>query len=537
MSGAVSTGVPLQPTVLWSGFRTWLRRAYEVVSASAPELNRLNVFPISDSDTGTNLELTLAGIRAALADEGGTAEQVVQASVLAAHGNSGAIVAEMLVQVSGELSRTAPADVTPAGQLAARCLRVAARAATRAVARPVAGTILTVADDAAEAATTAAAVHSGDALAVVGAARRAAATSLAGTPRQLAVLAEAGVVDAGGQAYVLLLQVLEEVLGGAEAQALQVSATAAARPTATRAQELLMSGEYEVMYALRGASPDGLAALRETLSVHGGSVVVVGDETVAQVHVHLADAGQAVEAGLAHGTLSQVRITALLATPVVATRAIIAVVAGPGLADAVADLGGVPILPADGPPEGRLRVEELEQVLQEHCGDVVLLPNDMESLEVASHLAAAHRGPGRRIAVIPTTAQVQGLTALAVHEPTADFDSAVVAMSTAAGHARHAAVTIAETAAMTMAGRCEVGDVLGLLDGDFVEIGSSVLDVAERVIQRLRAGGGELLTLITGADADPDLLPRLQQRPGLADLEIDVVAGRQRRYPLLIGIE
>lgn len=139
--------------------------------------------------------------------------------------------------------------------------------------------------------------------------------------------------------------------------------------------------------------------------------------------------------------------------------------------------------------------------------------------------------------MIPSTAQVQGLTALAVHEPSSDFDSAVVAMSTTSGHTRHGAVTVAETRAMTMAGRCEVGDVLGLLDGDFVEIGDSVTEVAERVIARLTAVGGELLTLVTGAEAEPGLAEWLQQRFRHPDLEIELVAGGQRRYPLLIGLD
>ena len=241
---------------------------------------------------------------------------------------------------------------------------------------------------------------------------------------------------------------------------------------------------YEVMYALRGARPESLDALRIELSQRGESVVVVGDEIVAQIHVHLADAGAAVEAGLPHGSISQLRIAALPEESVSADRAVIAVVAGPGLADAVRSLGGVPVLPG-GP---RITVEELSEALDGHPGDVVLLPNDMESLELATHLAESRRSRGRRIAVIPSTAQVQGLTALAVHEPSSDFDSAVVAMSTTSGHTRHGAVTVAETRAMTMAGRCEVGDVLGLLDGDFVEIGDSVTEVAERVIARLHGG-------------------------------------------------
>jgi dihydroxyacetone kinase-like predicted kinase len=129
--------------------------------------------------------------------------------------------------------------------------------------------------------------------------------------------------------------------------------------------------------------------------------------------------------------------------------------------------------------------------------------------------------------------------AIAVHEPTADFDSAVVAMSTAAAHIRQGAVTIAEGTAMTMAGRCRPGDVLGVVEGDFVEIGTSVADVAWRVIQRLLASGGELLTLVTGEHAAPGLVADLERRLGRVDPGVDVetVAGGQHRYPLLIGVE
>ena len=403
------------------------------------------------------------------------------------------------------------------------------------MAQPVAGTILTVADDTAEAAEVAAGRNPDDVLAVVDAAQAAAAASLARTPGLLEVLAAAGVVDSGAQGYVLLLDVLAETLGGAEARPL----TEAPEPAPHRTPVHRGSGAagFEVMYALRGARTDALDALRIELSRRGESVVVVGDEAVAQVHVHLADAGVAVEAGLEHGALGQLRITALPDEPAPAGRTVIAVVAGEGLAAAVRSLGGVPVCPSG----SRLTIVELSVVLDAHPGDLVVLPNDMESLELATHLATTRRTPDRRIAVIPTSAQVLGLTALAVHEPTADFDSAVVAMSTTAGHTRHGAVTIAETRAMTMAGRCEVGDVLGLLDGDFVEIGSSALEVAERIIGRLTASGGELLTLVTGADAEPGLARRLQQRlqhhPQHSELEIEVLEGGQRRYPLLIGLD
>ena len=164
----------------------------------------------------------------------------------------------------------------------------------------------------------------------------------------------------------------------------------------------------------------------------------------------------------------------------------------------------------------------------------------METLEVAAHLASDLRRQGRRVAVIPTVAQMQGLAAMAVHEPTADFDSVVVTMSSAAGHARHAAVTVAESPAMTMAGRCETGDVLGLIEGDFVEIGDSVAEVAWSVDpapadRRWRA-------------VDPGRRRRRRARTGrrpLAErirtqsrgIDVEVLDGGQSRYLLLIGLE
>ncbi len=476
--------------------------------------------------------------------EAGPADLVVRAAVLSAHGNSGAIVAEMIISLSRALERSGLIVVSRPERGLAQVLRTVATAGRRAVARPVEGTILTVAAAAAAAAEQA--VTDGVAersaadptvgisrvLAVAEVAREAAVAALRATPEALAPLAAAGVVDAGGQAYVLLLDVLVEVLGGRIAEPLPDRPRAGGRPQVDQA-----SLEYEVMYALRGTGVDDLDALRERLSDLGDSVVVVGDRTVAQVHVHLADAGAAVEAGLACGRISQIRITALPPTAVdVVERAVVAVVAGPGLADAVTALGGTPVLPTG----SHVSAAELTAALQQSCGEVIVLPNDMECLEIAGHLAAELRAQGRRVAVIPTVAQVQGLAALAVHEPGADFDSVVVAMSSTAGHARHAAVTIAESPAMTMAGRCEVGDVLGLVDGDFVQIGDDLADVAWHVIERLlTSGGGELLTLVRGRDADERLVGRLRARirAWSPSVDVEVVDGGQSRYPLLVGLE
>jgi DAK2 domain fusion protein YloV len=532
---------------VWQALTVWLRRARTIIADSAPALNAMNVFPVSDSDTGTNVELTLAGIADALAAQDTSTvddsrpgapmddrqlDALISAAILSAHGNCGAIVAEMVTSVCRTFQHDYPQRRSVAlGSLIGVHLRTASTAANRAVARPVAGTILTVAEEAAEAAESAALSSAADALAVARAAQSAAKAALARTPEQLEVLARAGVVDAGGQAFVLLLDVLVEVLGGprAEPLALPTDRPPASAPAVGRA-----SAEYEVMYAVTGATAPELDDLRRHLSDLGNSVVIVGDRTVAQVHVHTADAGSTIEAALGVGTLSRIRVNALDSRAGADARLVVSAVAGEGIAEAVRSMGGVPVTGK----RSEDVLEELTTVVDHAGGDVVLLPNGMVSLDTATQLAN-HVDAGRRVAIIPTTAQVQGLAALAVHEPSSDFDSTVVAMSTAAGHARHAAVTVAERPAMTMAGYCRPGDVLGLVEGDVVEIGDSVVEIGWRVVERLIAAGGELLTLITGAGAEQAIAVDLARRAhhALNGLEVEILDGGQRRYLLLVGLE
>jgi fatty acid kinase len=530
----VSARLGAQVPTLWEAYDGWLRRATSVIGDSADALNAINVFPVPDADTGSNLKLTMTGISQAVPNlEQDSLDAAVQAAILSAHGNSGAIVAEMFVSVCRALEYDLPALLpVPRCALVATLLRSAAVAARRAVARPVAGTILTVADATASAAEEAAAGDPGDPLAVVRAAQRAAHQALARTSEQLDVLASAGVVDAGGQAYVLLIDVLAEVLGGAPAQPLTAVGPKAA---GTPPEVSTRTGEYEVMYTLRGALPSELDVLRERLSELGHSVVIVGDQAIAQVHVHLGEAGAAVEAALPLGELSQIRITALQSSSAASQRSVLVVVAGSGLAEAIASFGGVPVLAA----EGDVTLDELRAAADRTCGDLVILPNGTENLKTADRVAAELRRTGRRVGIIPSHAQVQGLAAMAVHEPSADFESVVVAMSSAAGHARHGAVTVAEKSAMTIAGRCQPGDVLGAVEGDVVVIGPSLTEVAWQVVERLLAAGGELLTLVRGLDADDDLLTNLtaRVRNWSRAVDVEVLDGGQPRYPLLLGLE
>jgi dihydroxyacetone kinase-like predicted kinase len=183
--------------------------------------------------------------------------------------------------------------------------------------------------------------------------------------------------------------------------------------------------------------------------------------------------------------------------------------------------------------------EILEAIERTHAQEVVVLPNDPDSAGVAGAAAAAAEEDGLvRVVVVPTRAQVQGIAAMAVHEPGRSFDADVVQMTSAARSTRHGAVTIASRQAMTTVGPCEPGDVLGVLPGDFAIIGQDLFEVGVQVLERLLGGGGELVTLVRGVGCD-DLADRCEEWVRAHHPGVDVVVydGDQAGYPLLVAVE
>ncbi|MGA8247893.1 MAG: Dak phosphatase, partial [Nocardioides sp.] len=209
----------------------------------------------------------------------------------------------------------------------------------------------------------------------------------------------------------------------------------------------------------------------------------------------------------------------------------------PGLARLFGDAGAVVIEGAPGrrPSTGQL----LEAVETSGAAEVVILPNDPDSVRAAQAAArTAEDDHDVRVAVIPTEAQVQGIAALAVHEPARGFDADVLEMTATARHTRHGAVTIAVKQAITMAGPCEPGDVLGVIAGDFAIVGSDLQVVATEILDRLLGGGGELVTLVHGLGSD-GLVAHCEDHLGDRYAHVDVVVydGGQERYPLLMSVE
>jgi DAK2 domain fusion protein YloV len=522
----------------------WAAVALHALEAARAEIDELNVYPVPDGDTGTNLHLTLEAAVLALgqlpdgAAPGETLGALSRGALLGARGNSGVILSQVLrgmAETAGDRDRLDPATWATA-------LGEGSEAAYAAVADPVEGTMLTVAREAARAA---AQYADGDLAAVVVAAADAARAALARTPEQLEVLRLAGVVDAGGRGVCVLLDALVEVVTGTAVPQSGASATATGAASALeRFHGSPHEGPaYEVMYLL-DAPQTAIPALRSALSELGDALVVVGGEPTWNVHVHVDDVGLAIEAGVEAGRPHRIRVTSFrdaaraeaLALPDEG-RGVVSVVAGQGLG-ALFETAGATVVPG-GPGRRASTGEILAGVRATRRRDVIVLPNDADSLAVAQAAAAQARDEGLRVAVIPTRASVQALAALAVHDAARRFEDDVVAMTAAANHCRHGGVTVASREAVTMAGVCQVGDVLGIVDGDFAVIGDDLSEVARAVVDRMLGSGGELVTVVTGADGQQALAEALVRHLHTTRPEVDTLVydGGQPRYPLLIGVE
>jgi fatty acid kinase len=556
--------------------RHWALLTRAALAARRTEIDDLNVFPVPDGDTGTNLYLTFDGaiddVVAAHEAAGVLGEATLvqecrslrRAILLSARGNSGVIASQIVGGLCDEVVEN-DAEAVDAVLLAA-CLERGAAAARAAVAHPQEGTILTVADAGAAAARVAV-DRGGDLGEACSAAVEAAREALARTPEQLPALARAGVVDAGGAGCVLMLESLHRVVTGSWTGTDE--GLLSAGPALRRREEWRTSTAggrdalpatdpgsdpldddsptspegpaFEVMYLLTGSTAQAVATLTGVLDGLGDSLLVVGGPDLWNVHVHVDDAGAAVEAGIAAGRPERIRITHLHSQ--VAARGahgavgVVACAPGPGVAGLLREAGAVVV---ESVPGRRASARHLlEAAHATRATEVLILPGDPDTTMAAEAAAEAAGDEGIDAHVVPARTTVQVLAALAVLDPARSLHANVVSMTSAAGATRHGAVTVATKEALTWAGVCHPGDVLGVVDGDVALLGDDVADTAQEVLRRLLSAGGELVTLVVGADAETGLAERtsaalLRERP---DLEVIVVDGGQPVYPLLIGVE
>lgn len=537
-----------------------IERFRRVVSAASAylddrrtEVNDLNVFPVADGDTGTNLALTSAAVAAAVAPTVGRADDVSAADVAAtaaeaalqgARGNSGVILAAWLRGFADGVAERSVLD----GPAVTTALRAAADGATSAVGRPLEGTILSVARAAAKAATTAETGGQAPVVEVVTAALAGARTALAATTSQLPALRAAGVVDAGGAGLVVLL----EALAGVPRQPAappgsppgQTTGLPQSPPTVRRRSAGTGPG-YEVMYLLDAAA-EALPELEAALGALGDSLVVSGRPGCYRVHVHVDDVGAAIEAAIDAGRPSQISVTRFADLPPLRSassgeqltgRAVVALVHGAGISALLAS-GGATVVEGFG-LTNPTAAEVLHAVRGTGAGEVIVLPNDPAAAPAAEAAATDARTEGRSVRVVPTRSMMQGLAALAVHDAEAPFDDVVVAMTATARSTRAGEVVVAEHDALTSAGICAQGQALGMIEGDVALIADDVATAAVDLLDRMLSGGGELVTLVLGADAPPGLAEWLTgqisaTRPAV---EVEVHDCGQVGHPLLVGVE
>ncbi|BCN59813.1 DAK2 domain-containing protein [Rhodococcus hoagii] len=539
-----------------SALYRWADACVTGIEKRCDEINDLNVFPVPDADTGTNLLATMrAAVRAAAplsadgrgADASAVARALARGAVTGARGNSGAILSQVLRGV---------AESTKSDRLDADTFRSALRHASdlalEAVSVPMEGTIVTVLAAAADAV---AAEAAGAPLARLSAvAADAAAEALLRTPSQLAVLGAAGVVDAGGRGLVVILDALVEVICGVP-PAREAFLAPAGEGAATGAEHMcgpahlvheVAGQDYEVMYLVAESDEARIADLRGRLCSLGDSVVIVGDGSdempTWSVHVHCSDAGAAVEAGLEAGRLHSVRITCFVldaaradvpdpATP----RAVLSVVEGPGAAE-LFEQEGARVLRSDG-------AVTPEQLLAAIRGtgrrEVVVLPNGALPAQDLIAVGARARADARDVVFLPSSSMVQALAALAVHDAERLAVDDAFAMSEAAAATRWGSLRVAEERALTYVGTCEPGDGLGLVGHEVVVIERDVVAAGCRLVDLVLGAGGELVTVLLGAQASEGLGERVadyitSRHPGV---EVMVYRGGQSRDLLQFGVE
>jgi DAK2 domain fusion protein YloV len=537
----------------------------EALAAHREPINRLNVYPVPDGDTGTNMSLTLGSVCEALGgvddDLAAVCKAVSHGSLMGARGNSGVILSQVLRGFVGVVAESGGLD----GAGLARALRAASDAAYEAVMRPVEGTILTVVRESAEAAEEASGADpDAELVSVIAAARERGEKALAGTPELLPVLAEAGVVDAGGTGYLLLLDAFLYVADGRpvpEPRVGEGAVRADARLVHTAADEHGDDGSsglrYEVMYFLE-APDEAIPAFKDVWSGIGDSIVVVGGDGLWNCHIHTDDIGAAVEAAVDAGRPRKIRVTDLAeqveeerwvreatgagdvvdlpphASEPVRT-AVVAVAAGDGIKRIFYSLGVQGIV-AGGQSMNPSTAELLAAVEAVPAEEVVILPNNKNIIPVAEQVDAH---TDRTVRVVPTRGIAEGFAALMSYDPEARADENAKEMTALASSVIAGEVTRAVRDSTSDVGPIAEGDFLGITSDGIRAVEQSQAAAACRLLDVLVTDEHEIVTVIEGEGATAGDTRAItewldEHRP---QVSAEVHHGGQPLYPYLFGVE
>jgi DAK2 domain fusion protein YloV len=530
-----------------------LRRAMEIYAGSLrrhrDELNSLNVYPVPDGDTGTNLLMTQEAVVAALPPADGPDDletlgaAIARGSLMGARGNSGVILSQILRGIC----EVPPPDGALGPRELAAALRRASDEAYRAVARPVEGTVLTVMRDAARAGWEAVEEGARECVVIAEAALREARTALDRTRDQLPSLREAGVVDAGAKGILLLLDALRAALAGEEPLE-PVGPLGPVGQVSDDRDVPSLEFPFEVQYLLE-ADDGAVPALRNSLAELGDSLVVIGGNGLFNVHIHTDQPDRAVDIGAQAGRPRDVQVADLReqVTDCIGGQAravrvaeqvtgLVAVVEGDGLTKTFASLGALVVKggPANVPSSEAL-VESIESV---SGSSVIVLPNDLTVTRAAE---SAAQQATKQVLALSTAAVPPGLAAATAFNPLAPIEQNAPAMAAAAASCTWVGLTRVDRDGGTPAGSVRRGDWTGARNGHVVSVGTSAAECAVQVVRGIQdiEDQADVMTLIEGADALPE--DRRAMRSALEEafpgLHLEILDGGQPGSPFLLWIE
>lgn len=523
-----------------------LRRMYlnasRNVALNRDLIDRMNVFPVPDGDTGTNMTLTLKKMEASLAEPSASpselARKAARAALMGARGNSGVILSQILRGFADGLE---PGDRVTPMQLA-HALANGADCAYQAVIKPVEGTILTVAKDASTAALIRASEGGAGAADVLDAAVRQAGITLAKTPQLLDKLRQAGVVDSGGQGLVCFLQGFRSALLG-EAPAAVLAEQVEARPEIAEAEELKYQYCTEINLI---AAQSALPKLRRLLEIDTDSLLVVGDDDMIHVHVHTNDPGSVLSHAVKFGELADVKVDNMriqhneriheLIEETPEKISVVAVVSGDGMKDIYSSLVKTVHIVEGGQSMNPSAEELLHAVNAARARDVVLLPNNPNIMLAASKVKDL---TSKRVHVVPTATAAHGVAALVEFDPEKPVDTLVKSMKKTAVGISVAEITRAVRDSRAGGVEIKKGDVIVIFNEKITAAVGSVEDALRHTVEKMSGAGAEVVTLYSGAEISGEEAAALAEklRAAFSGIEIELHPGGQPLYPFIVSGE
>jgi len=541
-------------TITGQEFREMFAAAAAWLEKNSSDIDDLNVFPVPDGDTGTNMLLTLRSsveeaYRAPDNNAGDIAQSLAKGALMGARGNSGVILSQIIRGIAQELKDK---ETVSAADLAKSFDR-AAKTAYKGLSNPTEGTILTVIKDTAKSANKAVAKNGNgkDIVSIMETAVDSAAESVANTPTLLPVLKDAGVVDAGGQGlYTILEGALHYLKGEMEQmQFRKPQVITSSIPLTLRLPEMIAADEVPYGYCtemmVKGEELD-TEKIRTRLVKKGESLIVVGDDTTVRIHIHTLDPGNVVHYATGLGTVHQVNIRNMdeqkrdfvanqkhkaMATDI----ATVAVVAGEGLEEVFNSLGVTTIV--HGGQTMNPSTKDILTAVEEAPADkVMILPNNKNIILTAEQIRPFTK---KTVEIIPTETIPQGVAALLAFDYEADLTTNISLIKQAITNVRTVEITRAVRSTQVSGLKIRRKQIISLLDGELVNVGNNAVKVLLETLGSINLEKTEIATVYYGADTSEEEAEATAGalREKYANLQVEIIKGGQPHYNYIVSIE